>query len=105
MSKLRYFPLVDIEPTGTYKVPMFPTADEAMAASRFKAYLEECGDSYFMLHRKTDYAVQNIIRCPRCGKEMDCLTSFLRSVRNPVYACRDCLKAVKACRGDIDPQE
>ena len=71
----RYYPLVDMDSTGTIKVPMFPANDYKTALRKSNFALGEVAHNRYRLIAVTPHAMRDYlsydIRCPKCGMTME----------------------------------
>lgn len=90
-QKIRYHPLVDANPEGTEKVPMFLTTDPKGVRSM---YLEEMIHGYYRLYSKEP--VDKVagsrlkIRCPQCGSDLMQIAGNSNETKLGLYTCDRC---------------
>ena len=93
MDDIKYHPLVDADPEGIVRVPMFCTTDfKGMKHHQF--YLEECIPHRFRLHsaedRTREEAQSGKIRCPYCGQVLQSISSSNGGTVHGLYVCPKC---------------
>ena len=90
----RYYPLIDMDSTGTIKVPMIPTNDYKKAFRSSNFALEEVSSNHYRLIAIIENAMREYlfydIRCPKCGATMDLTEPRQGEYILAGYTCTNC---------------
>ena len=90
----RYYPLVDMDSTGTIKVPMFPANDYKTALRKSNFSLGEVAHNRYRLIAVTPHAMRDYLsydsRCPKCGTTMDIIAPHEGEYVLAEYTCENC---------------
>lgn len=90
----KYYPLVDMDSTGTIKVPMFPANDYKKALRKSNFALGEVARNHYRLIAVTPHAMRDYlsydIRCPKCGTTMDIIAPHEGEYVLAEYTCENC---------------
>lgn len=90
----KYYPLIDMDFTGTIKVPMFPAYDYKTALRTSNFVLGEVSPNHYRLitvtpHTMREYLSYNV-RCPKCGVTMDVTEPHESEYVLAEYTCENC---------------
>ena len=90
----KFYPLIDMDTTGTIKVPMFPTNDYKKALCTSNFALGEVSPHHYRLLAVVPNAMREYlsyeIRCPKCGSTMDSTKPHEGKYVLGEYACKNC---------------
>lgn len=90
----RYYPLVDMDTSGTIKVPMFPAQDYKKALRKSNFALGETAHNRYRLIAVTEHAMRDYysydIRCPKCGMTMEMTEPHEGEYVLAEYTCKIC---------------
>ena len=90
----KYYPLIDMDTTGTIKVPMFPAYDYKTALRTSNFALGEVSSHHYRLIAVTPHAMREYlsydIRCPKCGATMDMTEPHEGEYVLAEYTCENC---------------
>ncbi len=84
MYEPMYYPLIDMDTSGSEKTAMFGTHHEAMLKDQGKPYLSEIVAHTFRAH---DVSKDQKLHCPYCGSVLKAITN---ETINALYVCKKC---------------
>ena len=92
MTEIKYYPLIDCDTNGTEKMPMFPVTESKSIKTQSELWLEELVPHYYRLCAKTKCPTTAFsIRCPLCGKAMQCISRDISETKLGLYTCSSCI--------------
>ena len=90
----KYYPLIDMDTSGTIKVPMFPTGDYKKALLKSNYALGEVAPHRYRLLAVSPHALRDYlsytVRCPKCGMAMVVTEPHEGEYVLGEYTCKHC---------------
>ena len=95
MDDIRYYPLIQMDASGTELQAMTPTDDERVVREHHRLWLTEIVPNYYRLGAKSRPTVGNVtamnIRCPKCGTALETISLITEERTLPLYVCDNCV--------------
>ena len=94
MYDIKYYPVIDCDSDGSYKVPMIPADNEDTVRKTHSLWLKEIVPFSFRLC-STDEGAERLknpftLKCPVCGQAMRMVAGAIDEHKHGLYVCDAC---------------
>jgi DNA-directed RNA polymerase subunit RPC12/RpoP len=95
MDDIRYYPLIQMDASGTELQAMTPTNSESTVREHHRLWLTEIVPNYYRLGAKNSPSFGHVtamnIHCPKCGAVLETISIISEEMTLPLYVCDECV--------------